>query len=246
MTAADQLLASLAVRASAFAVCRVAPGWRLRLGAASAPLVHYVLRGTGVLRLADGPAIPFSPHELILLPLGHPQAIEVPAAPGGEAAVAHETAGPESCAALADGLLRFQAGTGGEAPGAGEAVSVCGTVEATYAGSRGLFDRLAAPIQLRLDEADPLRQAFEAMLAELASPALPRLPGAALRRATALQDASGRGGLRGPSESEPGAGTLGATGRVKDGGREARWCRAGFLAHAPSRPTRWRRPRADG
>lgn len=171
MTAADALLASLAARASAFAVCRVAPGWRLRLGAASAPLLHYVLRGSGVLRLAEGAAIPLSPHGLVLLPPGCAHALEV-AAPDEAAGVTREAAGPESCAALADGLLRFTAGAAGTVPGGGELVSACGTVEATYAGSRGLFDRLAAPLLLRLDGTDPLRQAFEAMLGELAAPAL--------------------------------------------------------------------------
>ena len=49
---------------------------------------------------------------------------------------------------------------------------MCGKIEATYAGTLGLFDRLDHPISVRLRRSDPLRQAFEAMLDELASPTL--------------------------------------------------------------------------
>src|SRR5205814_7618315 len=72
----------------------------------------------------------------------------------------------ENCVVLADALLEFRAGS------EPDLVMVCGKIEATYAGSLGLFDRLDHPVAVRLRRSDPLRQAFEAMLAELASPAL--------------------------------------------------------------------------
>lgn len=176
-TAADELLASLGVRVSAFAVCRVGPGWRLLLGPASAPMAHYVLRGFGLLRLDNGETISVAPHDLVLLPPGARHSLETSVASGRNGQHHREpvleATGLEGCSALADGLVGFSAGAEGDGPGKGELVSVCGAVEATYAGgSRGLFDRLGAPVQLRLAGEDPLRGAFEAMLAELASPTL--------------------------------------------------------------------------
>jgi AraC family transcriptional activator of mtrCDE len=55
---------------------------------------------------------------------------------------------------------------------AAEVVTTCGTIEASYRGSTGLFDFVDRPIAVLLKESDPLRRSFEVLVDELASPRL--------------------------------------------------------------------------
>ncbi len=86
MPALDRLLLALNVHVEAFAVCVVRRGWRLVLDPMDAPVLHYVLAGSGRLRLDDGPAVGFARHSLILVPPHRTQSIEVAdGAPGRRA-----------------------------------------------------------------------------------------------------------------------------------------------------------------
>ncbi len=158
----DRLLSSLEAHVNSFAICEVQRGFSLALEPMKAPIAHYVLRGNGRLRLDRGIEIPLRQHDFLLLPPERPHWIEVP----GGALI--EVRGPDHCTALIDGMLRIAA-TQERAP---DLVTTCGMIEATYAGSLGLFDRLAETISIHLEDGTPLRRAVEAMLEEIAEPKL--------------------------------------------------------------------------
>src|SRR5215212_6599089 len=158
MAVIDELLASLDVEVRTFSVCKVENGWGLSLEADEVPVIHYGLKGSGKVRFGDGSILSVEPHDFLLVPPRQPHLVDtegqdlkiVPAA--------------DNCVLLADALLEFRAGS------EPDFVMICGKIEAKYAGTIGLFDRLGQPVAVRLKRTDPLRQAFEAMLAELASP----------------------------------------------------------------------------
>jgi AraC family transcriptional regulator, activator of mtrCDE len=160
MSLTDDLLASLDAAVRTFSLCKVENGWALALDADPLPVIHYVLKGSGVARFESGPAIPFQPHDFLLIPTGRAHHM------AGEGDTLKVVGAAENCTVLADGIAEFRAGSDPDA------VIVCGKIEATYAGSLGFFDRLGYPVSVRLRRADPLRQAFEAMLAELAAPTI--------------------------------------------------------------------------
>lgn len=160
MSLLDDLLASLDVEVHTFSVCKVESGRALGVDADPVPVIHYGLKGSGIARFPDGVRITIEPHDFALVPPNQRHQIDM----GGEdLGVVPAT---ENCLVLADGLLELRAGT------EPDLIMVCGKIEATYAGTLGLFDRLDHPISVRLRRSDPLREAFEAMLDELASPTL--------------------------------------------------------------------------
>lgn len=155
----DRLLTTLAVQLHAFAVCEIEAGWRLVIDGMDAIVVHYVLAGSGTVRTAAGPEAAFEAHSLILIPAGQRQSL----GPAG-LAVGESLAG-DRCDLLADGLIRFVAGSG-----RGGVTCACGSITASYAGALGLLDHLDRPLVAPTTGDDPLRQHFELMLAELAAP----------------------------------------------------------------------------
>lgn len=161
----DRLLSTLDVRLRAFAVCEIRPGWSLVFDPMPAVVIHHVLAGGGLLRVGGVPdPVALVPGLMVVMPPGLGQRLEVVDATGGRP---REAAAGESCAALADGLIKFDAG-----PEAvrGELLVACGTITATHGAGFGLFDGLRGPLVQDTGGSEPIRQAFRAMLAELASP----------------------------------------------------------------------------
>jgi hypothetical protein len=64
----DRLLTTLEVDFVRLAECLVCPGWRLSLGPADTPGIHYNLAGVGRIVTDEWPPIPLSPHTLAVLP----------------------------------------------------------------------------------------------------------------------------------------------------------------------------------
>ena len=157
--ALDRLLTTLAVQLHAFAVCEVEEGWRLVIDPMDAIVIHYILAGEGTVRTEGGAEAPFATHSVIVVPAGRRQSIGAPTR-GGPEGVADER-----CEMLADGLVRFTAGTG-----RGGVICVCGSITASYAGALGLFDHLDRPIVCDTGPDDPLRGFLALMLDELAKP----------------------------------------------------------------------------
>src|SRR3954447_3132111 len=158
MAVIDALLASLDVEVRTFSVCKVENGWALTLEADDLTVIHYGLKGSGTVRFENGSTLSVESHDFLLVPPRRPHLIETE---GQELTV---VSAAENCVLLADALLEFRAGS------EPDFVMICGKIEAKYAGTVGLFDRLDQPVAVRLKRTDLLRQAFEAMLAELACP----------------------------------------------------------------------------
>jgi AraC-like DNA-binding protein len=156
----DRLLTTLAVQLHAFSVCRIQRGWRLAFAPFNAIVVHYVLAGSGAVRVSGGEWRPYSERSVVVVPARLSHALGEAEAPVGEAR------GEDHCA-LVDGLVSF---TGGD--GSADTLLVCGSITASYAGALGLFDFLREPMVEDLSASNALRQAFEVMLAEVTEPGL--------------------------------------------------------------------------
>lgn len=157
----DRLLTALAVRLHAFSVCEIQRGWRLAVPSFEAITVHYVLKGSGALRVGNGPWLPFAPRSVLVVPARQSHVV-------GEAGPAARVVQAEDrCSLLADGLVRFTAGDGSR-----DTLLLCGAVSASYGGALGLFDLMRGPLVEDLAASGVLRHAFELMLAEVASPGL--------------------------------------------------------------------------
>lgn len=168
----DRLMTTLAVHLHTFAVCRIEPGWRLRLGRMDQITIHYVLEGSGTLRLEEGGGAMFAPHSIILVPPDQAQSLAGP----GE--VLREARDEDNCVLLADGLIAFRAGEDGargdeerrDGARADAITCICGAITASFAGALGLLEGLRDPILVPTGAGDPLRRHFDHILEELAMP----------------------------------------------------------------------------
>ncbi len=157
----DRLLTALAVRLHAFSVCSIQQGWRLAFPSFEAVTVHYVLKGSGALRVGNGPWLAFAPQSVLIVPARQPHV-------AGEAgAVAHLAHAADRCTLLGDGLVGFTAGDGSR-----DTLMVCGAISASYGGALGLFDLLRDPMVEDFSASSTVRYAFDLLLTEIASPGL--------------------------------------------------------------------------
>ncbi len=157
----DRLLVTLAVRLRAFSVCRIQRGWQLGFSPFEAITIHYVLRGTGSLRVGAGPWQAFAPYSVIIVPARLPHAL-------GEAEeVVGAARAEDHCLLHGDGLVSFMAGDGTP-----DTLLVCGQISASHDGALGLFELFQSPMIQAFSSDAPLHGTFELMLAEVAAPSL--------------------------------------------------------------------------
>ena len=152
----DQLLTTLAVRIHAFAMCEIKAGWRLAFDPMDAVTIHYILRGTGSVRVSGGMDTAYTPCCIIVVPAGVPQSL------GEAVTVQGEANAGESCGPVADGMVKFTAGDGSQ-----DTLVVCATITATYGGALGLFDQLRGPVVEDLSQNETMRSLFSLMLGEI-------------------------------------------------------------------------------
>ncbi|MDQ3074427.1 MAG: AraC family transcriptional regulator [Pseudomonadota bacterium] len=153
----ERLLCLLDVRMHALALCEVSRGTRLKLPAMEAVMVHYVLRGQGVLRSDDGAKVDFGPDSLLYLPPGCSHEIaETGDEP--ELIVWKDIATP-----VGDGMMKFADG------GDPVIINACGTITADCEGL-DLFSGLRESIVVSLAGDPCVRSAFEIMIKELQGP----------------------------------------------------------------------------
>lgn len=157
----DRLLVTLAVRLHAFSICQIQRGWRLAFSPFEAITIHYVLRGTVSLKVADGTWAPFEPHSMIVVPARQAHAMGEPSEAIGE------TLASEHCELHGDGLVTFLAGDGTP-----DTLLVCGQISASYEGALGLFELFRTPLIAHFPHDSVLHRSFELMLAEVARPGL--------------------------------------------------------------------------
>ncbi len=157
----DRLLTTLAVRLHAFSICQVQQGWRLAFSAFEAINIHYVLKGSGAMRVGNGEWLPFGPNSMLIVPARQPHVV------GDAGPVAQLSKAEDRCSMLADGLVAFTAGDGSR-----DILLLCGAISASYGAGLGLFDLWREPVVEDLSSDDRFRQVFGLMLLEVASPGL--------------------------------------------------------------------------
>ncbi len=157
----DRLLTTLAVHLHSASVCVIGEGWRLAFAPFEAVTVHHVLAGAGVVRIGNGPPLPYAPGSIIVVPPRQPHVVG-DAGPG-----AREVAAEDRCGPFADGLVSFSAGDGG----AGGTLLVCGSVPLPHGRALGLFDLLREAAVVTPADAVS-RHAFDLLRGEVAAPGL--------------------------------------------------------------------------
>jgi AraC-like DNA-binding protein len=154
----EQLLDGLDVAVEPFALCEI-KGDGLDMGRCEHASLHYVLAGEGIVSLPGGTDIPIHEHCVLIVPADQPHRIRIEGQ-GASLPVALARRVP-----LSEGWDRLVVGEG-----AAGLLIACGALHATYHQAQGLFDYLPEPIVETLREDDPVREAFRALLAELAAP----------------------------------------------------------------------------
>lgn len=157
----DRLLTTLAVRLHASSVCEVQQGWRLDFQPFETVVLHHVLRGSGAMRVGNGPWLAFAPGSMLVVPARTSHAI------GDAGPTARVVEAEDRCAMLADGLVTFTAGDGSR-----DTLLLCGAVSASGGSGLGLFDLFRGPLVEDLSADGRFRQMFEMMAVEVASPNL--------------------------------------------------------------------------
>ena len=157
----DRLLVTLAVRLRSFSVCRIQQGWRLGFSPFEAVTIHYVLHGTGSLRVGDGSWRSFAPNTIIVVPARLSHTL------GAADDCVGEALAEDHCALHGDGLVSFTAGDG-----SADSLFVCGQIADGQSGALGLFELFQAPILQTFPADDVLKHSFALMLAEVANPSL--------------------------------------------------------------------------
>jgi len=157
----DKLLTSLDVRLHAFAVCEIKAGWRLAFDPMDAITIHYVLAGSGTVRVPGASENAYAPCTLIVVPAGVPQSLGEPGAILGEASAA------DHCGLTGDGMVKFTAGDGSR-----DTLVACGTITASYGAALGVFDHLRAPVVADLSADTTFRTLFASLLSEIATPGI--------------------------------------------------------------------------
>lgn len=144
----ERLFENLALRVKPIAVCEVARGWRLQIGALECASSHFVLHGNGVLRSGKNLRQALGPYSLAVVPPQLSHAIQ-----SGE---------PVSGETLIEESLKKAS----EAQGDGTLVVACGEVQITYAGGSELFDRMREPFVLDFSDSQEMRILFEHLVEE--------------------------------------------------------------------------------
>lgn len=159
----ERLLENLAVDVEAFATCRVAPGWRLRLPPLDWVTFHFVVGGRGQVTGGAETALDLEPGSLAVVPPHLLHAVQCGPPPHAE-----RSAGSADSSPL--GLPEHRAGLGGGSePGSGLVV-VCGRVQVVYGGGIGLFDRLDEVLVMDFDDGTRAWGIFESLRREVERP----------------------------------------------------------------------------
>lgn len=157
----DRLLTALDVAPHAFSVCRIEAGWRMEFPVFRMITVHFVLWGSGHLRIGDGAPLPFGPLNVLIIPALQPHWVGEASADAGIASAGKQ------CTLLGDGLVEFTAGNGAD-----NILLVCGAVSAQTQAALGLFDLLRAPVVDQAAASAIPGSVFDALQREITRPGL--------------------------------------------------------------------------
>jgi len=154
----ERLLENLALSVDAFASCRVAPGWRLRLPALDWVTFHYVLRGQCEIQGRSGWTSTLGRGSLAVVPPHLVHGIQCGDGPHGEVGVGDGGHAPKT-------VPDHHAGPEGE----GGVVVACGRVQVMYGRGLGLFDHMADVLIVDLADDAKVEALFEGLLDEVGS-----------------------------------------------------------------------------
>lgn len=157
----EHVLHDLTVDVEPFATCVVSTGWRLRLPRSQGATLHFVVSGTGQLRLTGDEPVGLSRYDLAVVPDGTGHALQVPPTPLRET-----RAGPTR----SDRVAEHVAGPEGDRG----LLVACGRVEVHYARAIPLFGLLAHPLVVSFADNAAVRHLFGEILQESSRTALGR------------------------------------------------------------------------
>lgn len=171
----ERLLDNLALSIEAFATCRVAPGWRLRLPRLDWVTFHYVVAGEGAVRDGEGRSRPLPGGTLAIVPpqLAHSLQCGIP--PFAETRAG---GGRTPAAEMPDHVA------GPQAEDEHPLIVLCGRVEVLYGGGIGLFDQLRELLVLDFSSDAVMRAIFERMREEVTG----ERPGSRAMTSTLMQE----------------------------------------------------------
>ena len=155
------LMAMLEVDVISLTECSVSRNRQLSFPASETAGIHYNLEGISEMCVGTGPAIPLTPHTLVITPPRQP--FRIYAATGQGAASRAEVLEARWKSGDVSGTAK-RIGAGSSDP---EVIMICGYFHAFYGSSIDLFATLASPIVERFDATDQLGYRLEAALAEL-------------------------------------------------------------------------------
>lgn len=149
----EHLLPDLALDVEPFAMCVVSSGWRLRVPQADSATLHFVLEGTGQLRLPAEANRRLSTYSLAVVPDQRGHALQVPPTPLREAIAG---------ATRHDRVAEHIAGVDGDR----ELLVACGRVRVRYGGATPLFALLDHPLVVDFADSPAIRVLFGELLGE--------------------------------------------------------------------------------
>ena len=155
------LMAMLEVEVITLTECLVSRNWQLSFPASETAGIHYNLEGIGQMRVGTGPAIPLTPHTLVITPPRQPFRIDAATGQG----TASRTGVVEARWKSGDASRTVRSISAGSSDP--EVSMICGYFHASYGSSIDLFATLASPIVEQFDATDQLGYKLEAALAEL-------------------------------------------------------------------------------
>lgn len=126
----DRLLSNLAIEPEPFALCMLVDGWRILLPAPPVPVLHFMLRGKGMVINPDGKGTAVAPLTAVIIPAGMAHILESDGTIEHELKIDRPPADP--------GICKIVAGTADEY----DMVVACGMINARFGDAIGLFDHL--------------------------------------------------------------------------------------------------------
>jgi AraC-like DNA-binding protein len=153
----DKLLSNLTVEVEPFALCMLSASHKLPLSRAPLVMLHFVLKGTGLIRGPNGAAVPIAPSWLGVVPQGVPHWLE------------SSVRGRSGRVAVPEGIPTIRRIVAGSEQRAGLVIA-CGAVRARYGDALNLFDHLQGMLAVDLSDVPEVASAFRGILAEQSRP----------------------------------------------------------------------------
>src|SRR4029450_3389143 len=139
------LMAMLEVDVITLAECLISRNWQLSFPASETAGIHYNLEGTGQMCVGTGPAIPLTPHTLVITPPRQPFRMDAATGRGPASRTGVQEAQWKS-GDFSGSAKRISAGCNDP-----EMITISGCFRASYGSSIDLFATLASPVVAALD-----------------------------------------------------------------------------------------------